>query len=196
MEKYVGILALQGAFREHRLLLNQLGYGVKEVRRPADLKDTRGLIIPGGESTAMGKLLQFDGLGENIKELAGKDFPIYGTCAGLIMLAKDIINHSDQYRFGLMDMTVERNAYGRQVDSFETGLKIPALGQEPFRAVFIRAPYIEKVAPNVGILAEYEGKVVFARQGNLLASSFHPELTEDTRIHQYFIRIIEEYWQK
>jgi 5'-phosphate synthase pdxT subunit len=193
MNKVVGILALQGAFREHRQILARLGYETKEVRRAADLEVINGLIIPGGESTTMGKLLQFDGLGEKIKDLAGQDFPVYGTCAGMIMLAK-AIHDSDQYRLGLMDIEVERNAYGRQVDSFEVDLDIPAIGSTPFRAVFIRAPYIEQVAPNVGILAEYNAKTVFARQGNLLASSFHPELTADTRIHQYFAQIIEEYW--
>lgn len=195
MKKRIGVLALQGAFREHRRMLEQLGCEVVEVRRPSDLEGIHGLVIPGGESTTMGKLLQIDGLGERIIELAGQDLPIFGTCAGMIVLAKNIRN-TDQYRLGLMDITVERNAYGRQVDSFEIDLDIPAVGAEPVRAVFIRAPYIEDIAPNVGILAQYDGKIIFARQGNLLACSFHPELTEDSRIHRYFKRIVEEYHQK
>jgi len=195
MTKRIGILALQGAFREHRLMLAELGYEAVEVRTVRDLEGIQGLILPGGESTTMGKLLQFDGLGDRIKELAAQDFPIFGTCAGLILLAKNI-KDSDQYRLGLMDVTVQRNAFGRQVDSFETDLLVPALGTEPVRAVFIRAPFIDAVAPNVGILAEYGGKIVFVRQGNMLASAFHPELTADSRVHRYFTNVVEEYWTK
>lgn len=191
MAKKIGVLALQGAFREHRQALESLGCEVIEVRKPSDLEDINGLVIPGGESTTMGKLLQVDELGEKIKELAGKNLPIFGTCAGMIVLSKKI-EDSDQYSLGLMDVTVQRNAFGRQVASFETSLKIPALGKDPIRAVFIRAPYIKEVAPNVGILAEYEGKVVFARQGNMIASAFHPELTGDRRVHQYFLSIVDE----
>lgn len=195
MKKRVGVLALQGAFREHRQVLEQLGCEVVEVRKPDDLKDIQGLIIPGGESTTIGKLMSIDDLGEKIKELGAKDLPIFGTCAGMILLSKTIKN-SDQYRLGLMDTVVERNAFGRQVASFETDLRVPAMGHDPFRAVFIRAPYIHEVAPNVGILAEYEDKIVFARQGNLLASAFHPELTSDPRVHLYFLKMIDEYWTK
>lgn len=191
MAKKIGVLALQGAFREHRQALESLGCEVIEVRKSSDLEDINGLVIPGGESTTMGKLLQVDELGEKIKELAGKNLPIFGTCAGMIVLSKKI-EDSDQYSLGLMDVTVQRNAFGRQVASFETSLKIPALGKDPIRAVFIRAPYIKEVAPNVGILAEYQGKVVFARQGNMIASAFHPELTEDRRVHQYFLSIVDE----
>lgn len=191
MAKKIGVLALQGAFREHRQALESLGCEVIEVRKPSDLEDINGLVIPGGESTTIGKLLQVDELGEKIKELAGKNLPIFGTCAGMIVLSKKI-EDSDQYSLGLMDVTVQRNAFGRQVASFETSLKIPALGKDPIRAVFIRAPYIKEVAPNVGILAEYEGKVVFARQGNMIASAFHPELTGDRRVHQYFLSIVDE----
>lgn len=128
---------------------------------------------------------------EKIKELAAKNLPIFGTCAGMIVLSKRI-EDSNQYSLGLMDVTVQRNAFGRQVASFETNLEIPALGKDPIRAIFIRAPYIKEVAPNVGILAEYEGKIVFARQGNMIASAFHPELTEDRRVHQYFLSIVDE----
>lgn len=193
MSKRVGVLALQGAFREHRQVLEQLGCDVVEVRKKSDLEGIQGLIIPGGESTTIGKLLKIDGMGDEIKNLATKDLPIFGTCAGMILLSKTIIN-SNQYSLNLMDTTVERNAFGRQVASFETDLIVPVMGPKPLRAVFIRAPYLREVAPNVGILAEYEGKIVFARQGNLLASAFHPELTPDQRVHQYFLDIIEEYW--
>ena len=193
MSKRVGVLALQGAFREHRQVLEQLGCDVVEVRKKSDLEGIQGLIIPGGESTTIGKLLKIDGMGDEIKNLATKDLPIFGTCAGMILLSKTIID-SNQYSLNLMDTTVERNAFGRQVASFETDLIVPAMGSKPLRAVFIRAPYLREVAPNVGILAEYDGKIVFARQGNLLASAFHPELTPDQRVHQYFLDIIEEYW--
>lgn len=195
MAKKIGVLALQGAFREHRKALESLGCEVVEVRKSSDLKEINGLVIPGGESTTMGKLLQVDELGERIKELADENLPIFGTCAGMIVLSKRI-EGSDQYSLGLMDVTVQRNAFGRQVASFETDLMIPALGKEPIKAVFIRAPYIKEVAPNVGILAEYDGKIVFARQGNMIASAFHPELTEDYRVHQYFLSIVDEQMAK
>ena len=192
MKKRVGVLALQGAFREHRQVLERLGCEVKEVRSTRDLEGIDGLIIPGGESTTIGNLLQVDELGEKIKALGSQDLPIFGTCAGMILLSKTIVN-SNQYRLNLMDAVVERNAFGRQVASFETDLRVPAMGPNPLRAVFIRAPYLREVAPNVGILAEYEGKIVFARQGNLLASAFHPELTPDLRVHKYFLAMIDEH---
>lgn len=195
MKKCVGVLALQGAFREHRQVLEQLGCDVIEVRKISDLERIHGLIIPGGESTTIGRLLQIDELGEKIKELGTKDLPIFGTCAGMILLSKNIID-SDQYQLNLMDTIVERNAFGRQVASFETDLFVPAMGPDPVRAVFIRAPFLREVAPNVGILAEYNGKIVFARQGNLLASAFHPELTPDQRVHNYFLNMIDEHWAK
>lgn len=195
MTKRVGVLALQGAFREHRQVLEGLGCEAVEVRKASDLEDINGLIIPGGESTTMGKLLQMDGLGDKIKELAAQDFPIFGTCAGMILLSKQV-DDSEQYSLGLMDMTVRRNAFGRQIASFETDLEVPALGSDPVRAVFIRAPFIREVAPNVGILSEYEGKIVFVRQGNMLASAFHPELTPDHRVHQYFLDIVDEQMSK
>jgi 5'-phosphate synthase pdxT subunit len=192
MKKRVGVLALQGAFREHRQVLEHLGCDVIEVRKTSDIKGIHGLIIPGGESTTIGKILQIDELGEKIKELGTRNLPIFGTCAGMILLSKTIID-SNQYRLNLMDTVVERNAFGRQVASFETDLLVPALGFIPLRAVFIRAPYLREVAPNVGILAEYDGKIVFVRQGNLLASAFHPELTPDLRVHQYFLNMIDEH---
>lgn len=195
MKRRIGVLALQGAFREHRLILEQLGCEVIEVRQSSDLDGIHGLIIPGGESTAIGKLLQVDDLGEKIKEMAIDDLPVFGTCAGMILLSKRIEN-STQYNLGLMDMTAKRNAFGRQIASFEVDLNVPTLGSQPVRAVFIRAPFIQEVEPNVGILAEYEGKIVFVRQGNMLASAFHPELTRDLRVHRYFLKIVEENWGK
>ena len=195
MKMRVGVLALQGAFREHRKVLEQLGCDVVEVRKLSDLETIQGLIIPGGESTTIGKLLQIEQLGEKIKELGNKDFPIFGTCAGMILLSKTILN-SDQYSLNLMYTVVERNAFGRQIASFETDLTVPAMGSNPLRAVFIRVPYLREVAPNVGILAELDGKILFARQGNLLASAFHPELTTDLRVHKYFLNMIDEYWTK
>lgn len=191
MARRIGVLALQGDFREHRKVLEDLGCEVVEVRKASDLDHIDGLIIPGGESTTIGKLLQMDGLGDRIKDLATDNFPIFGTCAGMILLSKQV-DDSDQYRLGLMDTTIRRNAFGRQVASFETYLEVPALGSDPVRAVFIRAPFVREVAPNVGILAEYDGKIVFVRQGNMLASAFHPELTPDYRVHQYFLDIVDE----
>ncbi len=187
----IGVLALQGAFREHRLMIESCGQEAVEVRKTSELDQVQGLIIPGGESTTIGKLMCEFGLDKAIIKRADEGMPIYGTCAGLILLTKTIIG-SNQYSMGLMDIEVQRNAFGRQVDSFEVDLPIPVLGYKPFRAVFIRAPLIEKVAPNVGILAQYNGKIVFARQGNFLASSFHPELTGDKRIHQYFLQMVKE----
>lgn len=187
----VGVLALQGAFREHRKLLKACGVSSREIRKPEQLKGLDGLIIPGGESTTIGKLMVAHGLIEPIKEMAEKGIPVFGTCAGLVLLAKDI-QGSNQPRLGLMDMEVVRNGFGRQVESFEADLDINALGFNPFRGVFIRAPYIEKIKPNIGILASYKDKVVFARQGNLLACSFHPELTDDLRVHRYFLEMVEQ----
>lgn len=191
MRKRIGVLALQGAFREHRLVLEQLGCEVIEVRTVADLTGIQGLILPGGESTAIGKLLQFAALGEKIKELAAAGLPVFGTCAGMILLSKRV-EDSEQYNLGLMDMTAKRNAFGRQIASFEVDLDIPALGSQPVRAVFIRAPFVQETGPEVEILAVYEDRIVFVRQGNLLASAFHPELTPDERVHQYFLKIVEE----
>ncbi|MFZ5634239.1 MAG: pyridoxal 5'-phosphate synthase glutaminase subunit PdxT [Bacillota bacterium] len=186
----IGVLALQGAFREHEKMLQACGENIKtrQIRLPDQLEDVDGLVIPGGESTTMGKLMAEYGLLEPVRELARKGVPVFGTCAGLIMLAKDIAG-SNQPRLGLMDMLVERNAFGRQVDSFETDLPVAGIGSGPFRAVFIRAPYIIKVGPGVEILARYGEKIVCARQGNLLAAAFHPELTGDKRMHQYFLKI-------
>lgn len=187
----IGVLALQGAFREHVKTLQLLGIETVEVRKPEQLDDVAGLIIPGGESTTIGKLMIEWGLLSKIKERYQQGMAIYGTCAGLILLSKNI-SDSQQPCLGLMDTVVKRNAFGRQVDSFEADLYVAEFGSEPVKAVFIRAPYIESAAPNVKVLAEVNGKIVIARQDRLLATAFHPELTEDHRIHQYFISMIEE----
>lgn len=190
-EVTIGVLALQGAFREHIKMLKKCGAEAVEVRKPEELKDLDGLIIPGGESTTIGKLMVEWGLLEEIKAKAAKGMVLYGTCAGMILLSKEIIG-SDQPRLGLLDATVQRNAFGRQRESFEADMDVPELGPKPLRAVFIRAPYIEKVGPNVKVLAVVNGKIVIARQGNILVTAFHPELTDDTRIHQYFLNMIKK----
>ena len=186
----VGVLALQGAFIEHEKALRELGAEVTEVRLPEELAGLEGLIVPGGESTTIGKLAVAYGLVEPLRQLAGRGFPIWGTCAGMILLAKSIVGNEDQPLIGAMDIVVRRNAFGRQVDSFVVSLDIPALDGEgaPFPAVFIRAPMIEQTGPGVEVLARLpEGPIVAARQGNLLATAFHPELTEDRRFHRYFL---------
>ena len=189
----IGVLALQGAFVEHEKMLGQLGVEASEIRLPSQLSQIDGLIIPGGESTTMGKLAVTYGLLEPIRQKAAAGWPIWGTCAGMVVLARDI-GELSQPLIGLMDITVERNAFGRQVDSFVTNLGIPELGEGgPFPAVFIRAPRIQRVGPNVQVLATLEdGAIVAARQGNLLVTAFHPELTRDPRFHCYFVRLVEE----
>jgi 5'-phosphate synthase pdxT subunit len=183
----IGILALQGAVREHRAVLHTLGVQAVDVLGPEDLNGIDGLIIPGGESTTVGKLLVRYGLLEPIAEQGRKGLPIFGTCTGLILLSKHIDN-SNQYCLGLMDTYVERNAFGRQAASFETDMPIPVLGERPFHTIFIRAPCIEKVDAGVTVLLRQDDKILFAEQNNLLAAAFHPELTTDTRIHEYFLR--------
>lgn len=185
----IGVLAFQGSVREHQQSLTKCECEAVAVKTREGLRSIDGLVIPGGESTTVGKLLVRYGLDEEIRRLAREGLPIYGTCTGLILLAKEIVG-SQQPTLGLMDIKVVRNAYGRQIDSFETDLGIPALGREPFRAVFIRAPLIESTGAGVETLAELAGKAVFARQGNLLVSAFHPELTGDLRIHRYFLDMV------
>ncbi len=186
----IGVLALQGAFIEHVKTLQKLGAEAIEVRLPSQLEGLDGLIIPGGESTTILKLMRDFKLLEPLKKMAAEGFPVWGTCAGMICLARDI-SHSNGSRqmetLNLVDMTVRRNAFGRQVDSFEVDLKIDALKDGPYRAVFIRAPIIESVSEPAEVLARLEdGTIVAAKQGNILSTSFHPELTEDTRLHRYF----------
>jgi 5'-phosphate synthase pdxT subunit len=189
----VGILALQGDFAEHRVMLQRLGVTTEDVRLPAQLESLSGLIIPGGESTTIAKLAVCYGLMEPLREF-GTERAIWGTCAGAIFLSKDA--HRDQPLLHLMDITVERNAFGRQVNSFEVDLMIPALQDidsqdKPFHAVFIRAPLIASVQSDTRILAKLDdGRIVAAQQGHLLATAFHPELTDDDRFHRYFLRLI------
>ena len=190
----IGVLALQGAFIEHCSILQKLGVEVQEIRLPNQLKNLGGLIIPGGESTTILKLMHGYGLFQPLKELTSRGFPVWGVCAGMICLAAKIKNsqQSSLHPLEAMDITVKRNAFGRQVDSFEIELDMPVLGRPPFHAVFIRAPLIEKVGEKVEVLAKLpDGTIVAARQGNLLVSSFHPELTADARFHQYFTKIVD-----
>ncbi len=191
----IGVLALQGDFAEHLTVLRRLGVEAAEIRLPGELAAVDGLIIPGGESTTIGKLAVAYDLIEPLRAF-GQQKPIWGTCAGAIFLSKDA--QRDQPLLGLMDITVQRNAFGRQVDSFEVGLDIPALARvskenPPFYAVFIRAPLIESVdAPEAETLATLEdGTIVAAQQGKLLATSFHPELNQDDRFHQYFLTLVD-----
>lgn len=189
--KRVGVLALQGAFIEHIAMLQKLGVEAWPVRLPSELESAEGLIIPGGESTVMSKLMVEYHLLEPLGRLARRGLPIFGTCAGMILLAKDAIG-LDLPSIGIMNVGVRRNAFGRQVDSFETDLAIPVLGDKPFRAIFIRAPWIEQVGPDVSVLACLpDGRAVAARQGNLLVTAFHPELTDDLRLHAYFLGLAE-----
>ncbi len=186
--KRVGVLALQGAFREHLEVLARLGVEGREVRLPRHLEGLDGLIIPGGESTTIGKLAVEYGLLEPLRELAAAGLPTWGTCAGLILLARDV--GRDQPLMGVLDIAVERNAFGRQVNSFEADLRVPVLDEpeRPFRAVFIRAPLVTRVGAGVDVLARLDdGRIVAVRQGNLLGTSFHPELTDDDRFHRYFL---------
>jgi len=184
----VGVLALQGAFREHVAFLNRLGVEAVEVRRPTQLDGLDGLIMPGGESTTVGKLAVKYDLIKPLREMARSGTPVWGTCAGMILLAKDI--GCPQPLLEVMDIQVQRNAFGRKMDSFEADLDVPALGDEPFRAVFIRAPLIQAVGPGVDVLAQLDdGTIVAARQGNLLATAFHPELTDDLRFHRLFLQM-------
>jgi len=189
----IGILALQGSFREHAEILTRLEVNPVLVRLTEQLEELDGLIIPGGESTTIGKLLRHYGFVQRLKEMSRVGSPIYGTCAGLILLAREI-NGGDRPVLGLMDIRVHRNSFGRQLDSFETDLRVPSIGREPFRAVFIRAPWIERVGDGVRVLAELDdGTIVAAEQGHLLVSAFHPELTKDLRFHRYFLKKVEQY---
>ncbi len=193
MAKVVGVLALQGDFKEHIETLSEIdGVEARAVKTQEQIEACDALVIPGGESTTIGKLMERFEIDRPIREMAEAGKPIWGTCAGMILLAKEIVD-SDQWRLGLMDITVERNAFGRQVDSFETDLPVEGI-DEPVRAVFIRAPYVREVCEECGVdvLATFEDKIVLCRQGNLLASAFHPELTDDRRVQEYFLEMIEE----
>lgn len=191
-EPTIGVLALQGAFREHRGALERLGAKTREVRQRRDLDGLEAIVLPGGESTTIGKLLVELEMLEPLRQMVGEGMPAFGTCAGLILLAREI-EGSSQPRLGVLDVRVRRNAFGRQVDSFETDLPVNGLDPSPFPAVFIRAPVILETGPDVQplalILDNGEERPVAVRQGNLLAASFHPELTSDDRLHRYFLKI-------
>jgi len=176
----IGVLAVQGNFREHAAVLRRLGAEPVEVRLPEHLEGLDGLILPGGESTAIGRLMRLYGLDEALRSF---DAPIFGTCAGMIVLDRD--------HLGLGDFRAERNAFGRQVRSFEADLDI-GHGDEPLRAVFIRAPWLAEVGPGVEVLAEVDGRPVLAREGRYLVAAFHPELTDDTRLHELFLESVRE----
>jgi 5'-phosphate synthase pdxT subunit len=196
----IGVIGLQGAVSEHieavKRAMQKLGISGKAiwVSRPEQIDDLNGIIIPGGESTTIGKLMVRTGVFEKIKRKAIDGTPILGTCAGLIILAKEGDEQTmkaGQPLLGLMDTRVIRNAFGRQRESFETNLRLPILGEPPFPGVFIRAPVIERVWNDVEVLAKHQGKIVAAQQRNLLAVAFHPELTSDTRLHEYFLRMCQ-----
>jgi 5'-phosphate synthase pdxT subunit len=186
----IGILALQGDVREHATALREVGAEPVEVRLPRDLVGLDGLILPGGESTTMRKLIDLYGLREPIVALAQGGAPVYGTCAGMILLA-DRIADGDEPVLKLLDITVQRNAYGRQLDSFEADLDIPAIGEEPLHAVFIRAPVVSEVGRGVEVLArDPDGRSIAVRQGRVMATAFHPELTGDRRLHRLLVELI------
>jgi len=192
----IGVLALQGDFSEHAAILRRLGMelsepiDVVEIRTALQLSQVDGLIIPGGESTTIGKLMLDCGLLDPLRKRVAAGMPVFGTCAGAIVLARDIGGLS-QPLIGLMNLSIRRNAFGRQRESFETSLQVPALGEPPLRAVFIRAPAITSVGEGVEVLARLQdGTIVAARQGRMLAAAFHPELTGDTRLHRYFVDLV------
>jgi len=183
-----GVLALQGAFREHAEVLDALGVDVVEVRAPDHLAAVDVLFLPGGESTTMGKLLVSSGLLDPMRERLEHGLPAFGTCAGLILLAGAVDGgRPDQPSFGVLDISVERNAYGSQLESFETDLAIDELGADPFPGVFIRAPVVERTGPDVTVAARHDGRPVLVRQGSVWASTFHPELSGDLRLHRRFL---------
>ena len=188
----IGVLAMQGAFAEHIAMLRKLKVEALPVRLPSELEGMDGLIIPGGESTSISRLITIYKLAGEVRRLAKGGLPVFGTCAGMILLAREI-SDSDVEPLGLMDITVRRNAFGRQKDSFEAELAIPVLGEKPFLGIFIRAPLIEQVNGKTEVLTRLvDGTIVAARQGKLLAAAFHPELTDDLRFHQYFLDIAAE----
>src|ERR1700704_1442856 len=176
----IGVLAVQGNFREHAAMLRRLGAEAVEVRKPEQLEGLDGLVIPGGESTTFMRLMRLYGLDTALTEVAG---PVFGTCAGMIVL--------DRNHLGLVDLSVRRNAFGRQVASFETDLEVSGI-DSPVRAVFIRAPWVEEVGPGVEVLAVVDGRPVLAREGRFLVAAFHPELTDDTRLHEQFLDLVRE----
>ena len=192
MSRVVGVLALQGAFEAHQHVLRDLGVETVQVRTPAELEFVDALVMPGGESTTMSHLLVTSGLFESIDARLKQGMPVFGTCAGMILLAKGVLDgRSDQKSFGAIDIDVKRNAYGRQIDSFETDIEVDGL-VEDFHAVFIRAPQIARCGEGVTVLARHGQDIVLARQGSVMVASFHPELTSDTRIHSLFTGLLQE----
>jgi pyridoxal 5'-phosphate synthase pdxT subunit len=185
----IGVLALQGAFGAHARTFADLGASTREVRTPADLAGIDGLVLPGGESTTMSLLLESSGLFDPIAKRLADGMPVLGTCAGMILLATEVLDgRPDQRAFGAVDLVVRRNGYGRQVDSFEADLSVPDLGDPSFHAVFIRAPVVESVGPGVAVLARHDDRVVMARQGAATVAAFHPELSGDGRVHARFLQ--------
>ncbi len=187
----IGVLALQGDFREHRNLLDELGQATSLVRRPGDMDALDGLVIPGGESTTISKLMRKWELFRRIKEEVKADLPVFGTCAGLILLARDLTDGPPTLE--LMDIGVERNAYGRQIESFEAELEVDGhgdLGDGPLKGVFIRAPQVTRVGEDVDVLARHEGRPVLLRQDGILGATFHPELTDSSAVHEYFLSMV------
>ena len=186
--RLVGVLALQGAFAAHQRALATAGATTRQVRQPADLAGLDALVMPGGESTTMSRLLTTSGLYDEIKPLLSDGLPVFGTCAGMILLAAEVLDgRPDQRNFGAIDISVQRNGYGRQIDSFEADIDVHEF-DHPFHAVFIRAPKVVAVGPNVEVLAEHDGVPVGARQGHVMVASFHPELTADARLHARFLQ--------
>ena len=187
----IGVLSVQGDFAEHIAVLNTLGVQTKELRQKADLAEKPdGIVLPGGESTAMGKIMRDTDMLKILKGYIADGVPVFATCAGMILLAKKIVN-DDTVHFGCMDITVRRNAYGRQLGSFSTEAEFKGIGRIP--AVFIRAPYIEECGEKAEALCSVDGKIVAARQNNMLAMAFHPELCEDTSVYRYFLNMTEQY---
>lgn len=188
----VGVLALQGAFALHIEALQSCGASATEVRRAADLSQVDALVIPGGESTTISKLLDSNELRGPLSDRIVSGMPVFGTCAGMILLASEVLDgRSDQSSFSALDISVRRNGYGRQLDSFEADLDVAGFDQ-PYRAVFIRAPVVERVGPDIEILAEVHGNAVLVRSGPILVASFHPELTSDHRLHQLFLGMLAD----
>ena len=188
----IGILGIQGSREEHAEILKKLKIDYSYMRTPQELEKVKGLIIPGGESTSIGMLMKRNKLASALKQRIHQGMPVYGTCAGAILMAKKFSGEEKADTLAVMDIEIIRNAYGGQLDSFVSEIEIPVLGKTPFEAVFIRAPKIIATSKNVEILAECEGSTVMAKEGNLLVSTFHPELTDDSRVHKYFLKMVYE----
>lgn len=182
----IGVLGFQGAIIEHLQHIEKLGHEAVVVRYPQELEEIQGIILPGGESTTIGKLLVRTGMMEPLREKIKEGLPVWGTCAGMILLAKELVNDSVTH-LAVMDIAVRRNAYGTQIDSFDTLVSIPEVSENQLPLVFIRAPYIERIGKTVKVLCQIDGHVVAAQEGNMLVTSFHPELTDDSTFHEYFI---------